>query len=142
MATTVAKNVDFQLGTQGTPASLTNLSTKLTSVKVSWDVDDLDSTAFGTSGAKAHAAGLTDGTISIEGFWDAAIETHFGALLGFDNAGAGISFQHGPIGSTTGNPKTTGAVILTKYEPPSGVGTLNKFTAELRVTGAATRGTY
>jgi hypothetical protein len=142
MATTVAKSVDFRLGTQGSPASLTDLSTKLTSVKVSWSADDLDSTAFGTSGAKSHAAGLTDGTISIEGFWDSAIETQLGALLGFDNSGAGVSFQHGAIGSTTGNPKTTGSCILTKYEPPSNVGQLNKFTAELRVTGAATRGTY
>src|SRR4051812_22826081 len=136
MATTVAKSVDFRLGTQGSPAVLTDLSSKLTSVKPSWSADDLEASAFGTSGAKKHVAGLTDGTIQIEGFWDAAIETQFRALLGFDNSGAGVSFQHGPIGTTTTNPKTTGAVILTKYEPPSNVGAVNKFTAELRVTDA------
>jgi hypothetical protein len=102
----------------------------------------LEATVFGITGAKAHAAGLTNGTIALEGMWDAAIETHFMGLLGQDNGGVGISFEHRPIGSTTGNPKTTGKVILTKYEPPSSVGTLNKFTAELRVTGAPTPTVY
>lgn len=137
-----AKNVVFKLGTVGVPSTATDISSKLSSVKPSWAADNLDASAFGASGAKAHVAGLTDGTISIEGFWDAAIETHFTGLLGQDNSGAGIAFEHGPIGSTTGNPKTTGNCILTKYEPPSSIGAVNKFTAELQVTGAPTRTVY
>jgi hypothetical protein len=142
MATTVAKNVVFKLGTVGVPGTATDISAKLSSVKPSWSADDLEASAFGTSGAKKHVAGLTDGTIAIEGFWDAAIETHFMGLLGQDNGGVGMAFEHGPIGSTTGNPKTTGNCILTKYEPPSSIGAVNKFTAELRVTGAPTPTVY
>jgi hypothetical protein len=142
LSKSVAKNVVFKLGTVGVPGTATDISAKLSSVKPSWDVDNLETTTFGTSGTKSHGAGLVDGTISIEGFWDAAIETHLTGLLGQDNGGTGIAFEHGPIGSTSGDPKTTGNCILLKYEPPTNVGASNKFTAELQVSGAATRGTY
>jgi hypothetical protein len=48
-----------------------DISSAFKAIKPSHSVDDLDSTTFGTSGGKGHAAGLKDGSLSCEGFFDA-----------------------------------------------------------------------
>lgn len=138
MAATVSKNGVLKLGTAAAPTVLTDISTKVTSVKFSRDIESLETTAFQGGSSKAFIAGLIGGSLSCEANWDTALDAHLFALGGVD----GVSFEFAPEGSTAGMVKYTGSCILTKYEPPASVGAVVKVSFELQITGAVARNTY
>lgn len=131
------KSAVFKVGTSATPGTAVDISSVVTSVTFPRTVDTAESTAFGST-AKSYLVGLADGTISINGSFDATFDAQFAGLVGVD----GVAFEYGPAGSTTGYIKYTGNCVLTSYETSSPVGDIVKFTAQFQVSGAVTRATY
>ena len=134
----VAKNTVLKLGTAGTPATPTDISTKASNVKFPREADEKESTTFQSGGAKQYQVGLTGSSLSFEVNYDTTIDAQLSALLGVE----GVAFEYGPEGSTTGMTKYTGSGFVTKYEPPAQVGELMKATVEFRISGAVTRAAY
>ena len=118
--------------------SLTDISNTLTDVSFPQSVDTAETTAFGSS-AKTYIVGLTDGTFSVSGNFDATVDAHLAAIVGKADS---VSFEYGPEGSTATFVKYTGEAILTSYEKSGAVGDVVTFSAEFQVTGAVTRGAY
>ncbi len=139
MAGKVAKLLDFRLGSNGTPTTLVDVSNKVSDIKTNRGADTPEVTAFNGSGAKDYAAGLTEGSLSVEFFYDATLDTHLNGVLGYDTP---INFQLGGLGPATGNPKKTGTCILKKLDDPRKVGDVMKLSAEFQVSGPITSGTY
>jgi hypothetical protein len=139
MAGKVAKLLDFRLGSFGTPTTLVDVSGKISDVKINRGADTPEVTAFNGSGAKDYAAGLTEGSFSVDFFYDATLDTHLNGLLGYDTP---VNFQYGGLGAATGLPKKTGACLLKKLDDPRKVGDVMKFSAEFQVSGPIASGTY
>lgn len=135
----VGLNVDFQLGSNGTPTTEVDISTKTRKVDFPRDQDILDTTAFNGNGFRAFAVGLQQATFSCEFFWDTTIDTHLSGLVGYTTA---VEFIYGPDGTTSGRPKYTGTCFLKSLSIPATIGEIKVFTAEFQLTGTITRGTY
>lgn len=136
---TIGLNVDFRLGSNGTPSTPVDLSNKVSQVDFNREQDLPEVTAFNGNGARAFAAGLTQGTFSVEFFWDAAVDAQLNGLVGYTTP---VDFQYGPDGSTSTYPKYTGKAFLTSLSNPATVGDVKKFSAEFQITGAVTRATF
>ena len=126
--------------------TLTDISAKCTNVDFPLDAEVTEVSGFGAS-SKVYIVGLKDSKISLQGNWDAAIDTQLFALLGAGEptgqpANEGFDFEYGPEGSATGATKNTGKAILTKFQKTSPIGGKVSFSAELQVTGDVTRTTY
>jgi hypothetical protein len=119
-------------------ATLTDISNTLTDVSFPAKVDTAEVTAFGAS-AKSYVVGLTDGTISISGTFDATVDALFAGVVGFATA---LNWNYGPEGSTAGFVKYTGTGFVTSYQKSGTVGDVVKYTADIQVTGAVTRTTF
>jgi hypothetical protein len=118
--------------------SLTDISNTLTDVSFPQSVDTAETTAFGAS-AKTYIVGLTDGTLSVSGNFDATVDAHLAAIVGKADS---VSYEYGPEGSTATYVKYTGEALLTSYEKSGAIGDVVTYSAEFQVTGAVTRGTY
>jgi hypothetical protein len=119
-------------------ATLTDISNTLTDVSFPAKVDTAEVTAFGAS-SKSYVVGLTDGTISISGTFDATVDALFAGVVGFATA---LNWNYGPEGSTAGFVKYTGTGYVTSYQKSGTVGDVVKYSAEIQVTGAVTRTTF
>jgi len=119
-------------------ASLTDISNTLTDVTFPQKVDTAETTAFGAT-AKSYIVGLTDGTISLSGTYDATVDAVFAGVVGFATA---LNWNYGPEGSTAGYVKYTGLGFVTSYQKSGTVGDVVKYTAEIQITGAVTRTTF
>lgn len=106
-------------------------------------VDSHDTTTFGNS-THVYNQGLLDGTISLEGFYETvAVATGpRPTIIPLLTATTTPSFIHGPQGSTTGNPKDTCLVNVTKYDESSPVADMVTWTCELQMTGPVVTGTF
>jgi hypothetical protein len=107
--------------------TLTDISNTLNSVSFPREAETLETTSFGSSD-RSYVIGFTGATISIEGSFDATVDTHLAAIVGKTDS---VSFEYGPEGTTSTFTKYTGEAFLTSYE-----------TAEFQVTGAITRGAF
>lgn len=136
---TVGLNVNFTLGSNGSPTTPVDLSTKVSSIDFGREQDLPDVTAFGTTGSRAYAAGLTSGTFKVELFWDATVDAHMNGLIGYQTA---VNFVFGPDGSTSGYRKYTGTCFLKSLGEPIKVGEVKKFSMDFQITGAITATTY
>lgn len=124
-------------------STLRNLSTNLTNVAFSRSNDQHDTTTYGAEG-HTFIAGLTNGTISLTGFWDDTASTGtatvLDSLVGLDSVTLG--WEYGPEGSASGAVKYSGECILVSLEYTSPVADLVAFTAQLQISGDVTKGTY
>lgn len=118
--------------------TLTDISNTLNTVSFPREAEVLETTSFGSSD-RTYIVGFKNGTISIEGSFDATVDTHLAAILGQD---ATVSFEYGPEGSTSTYTKYTGEAIMTSYETSAGVGDIVSFSAAFQISGAVTRGAY
>lgn len=118
--------------------TLRNISDTLNSVTFPREAEVLETTSFGSSD-RTYIVGFKNGTISIEGSFDATVDGYLAGVLGQD---ATLSFEYGPEGSTSTYTKYTGECIMTSYENSAGVGDVVSFSAEFQISGAVTRGTY
>jgi len=129
------KSTDFAL--DDTAGTSRNISNVLTSVDFPETIETAETTAFGSS-AKSYIVGLKDATISVSGIFDATVD---GYIMGGSEP-TSRSFIYGPAGSTGGNVKYTGEVIVTNYSISNPVGDVVTFSLDLQVTGSVTRTTY
>lgn len=137
MAFTHGKDAYFACGDQADKTTADDISAYVKSVSFPRPVDTAETSAFGSE-AKSHIVGLIDGTISIEGLWDATIDARLANILQLQD----VAFVYGPAGSTGGNVKYSGNAILSSYEVSADIGDVVTFSAEFQVTGAVTRGTF
>ena len=118
--------------------SLTDISNTLNSVSFPREAETLETTSFGSSD-RTYVVGFKNQTISIEGSFDATVDTHLAAILGQE---ATVSFEYGPEGTTATYTKYTGECLMTSYETSAGIGDIVSFSAEFQITGAVTRGAF
>lgn len=136
------KNGVFSLEDSGA-TTLRALTTDLTNVRFGRSNDVHDVTALGTA-AHAFMAGLTNGTIALDGFFTTTASTGtatvLDSLLGLIGTSAG--WEYGPDGSTTGKVKYSGEAILESLDYTQPVADVVTFAATLRITGSVTKGSY
>lgn len=138
------KNSSFKLDNLAN--TLTDISTKLTNVDFPSEAELLETTTFQAT-AKTYIVGFKDNKLSIQGRWDATIDSHLNAILGQgeptgQTANEGFDFEYGPEGTTTGKTKYTGKAYLVKFQRTGAVNAVSGFTAELQITGDTTRSTF
>lgn len=111
----------------------TDVTAYLTSISLSREADTAETTTLGKT-SKTYIPGLKDGSFSIEGLDDAALDAVLSAALG-----AQVPFVYRPAGTGAGKIEYTGNAIGTSYEPASDVGEAGTCSAEFQVTGDITR---
>lgn len=119
-----------------------DLSANTSKAELSVEVDDQDTTTFGSSGWKEVLGGLKSGSLSLTLKQDvaaSAVDSIMWPLLGtvvpfevrLSNAAVGVS-----------NPKYTGSVLVKSWSPINGsVGDVAEVEVEFPTTGAVTRAT-
>jgi len=130
------KSAVFKIDDSG--GTLRDISNSLNSISFPREAEVLETTSFGSSD-RTYIVGFKNGTISIEGSFDATYDGYLAGILGQD---ATVSFEYGPEGSTSTYTKYTGECIMTSYESTAGVGDVVSYSAEFQISGAVTRGTY
>lgn len=110
----------------GTPTA-TDITAYINSVGVARAADTAETTVLGNT-SKAYLAGLKDGTISVEGYFDPTVNTLLSGLLG-----ASALFEYCPQGGSS--PKVSGSCICTAYEVSTAVDGAGTFSAEFQITG-------
>jgi hypothetical protein len=130
------KSAVFKVDNSG--GSLTDISDTLNSVSFPREAETLETTSFGSSD-RTYVVGFKNATISVEGSFDATVDTHLAGILGQE---ASVSFEYGPEGSTSTFTKYTGECLMTSYETSAGVGDIVTYSAEFQITGVITRGAY
>lgn len=119
-----------------------DLSAYVNSVDIDRSVDMAETSTMGVED-KTFISGLAESKISIAGFYDNTGTSGPDAVL-FPLVGSDTSstWEFGPMGSTSGLPKYTGACYVTSYKYSAPVGDVVGFTAEFQVSGAVTKATY
>lgn len=117
---------------------LTDISNTLKEVNFPREVDTPETTAFGST-TRSYVVGFINATFSVSGMYDPTVDALLNGILGFATA---RNFEYGPVGSTSTNPKYTGACYLTNYTDTGSVTDMVGMSADFQVTGAVTRGAY
>jgi predicted secreted protein len=134
----VAKFVatDYKITINGT-----NLSSSLASVELPIEIEEQDTTSFGSEW-RTRIAGLKSGSITLEfhqDFGAAAIDATLWPLLG-TNGTVVVTPTSGTVTAT--NPSYTGQFLVTQYSPfASTVGDLATLSVSWPLNGALTRAT-
>jgi hypothetical protein len=119
----------------------TNLSTSLASVELPIEIDEQETTAFGSEW-RTRIAGLKSGSITLEfhqDFASGALDSILWPLLG-TNATVVVVPTSGTVNSS--NPSYSGSFLVTQYTPyASTVGDLATVSISWPLTGALTRAT-
>jgi hypothetical protein len=123
---------------------LTDISAVTNSVELPRSLDTGETTAFGKN-AKEYIPGLSDGSVSISGLYDPAIDAILSAAVdavanGTQASGTVEWSPNGAPNSAT-KPKYTCEVIWTEYSVSAGVGDVETFKLEGQRTGGTTRAT-
>lgn len=123
--------------------SLTDISQYTNSVTLPEELEEVETTSFGAT-SRTYIAGFASGSVSLSGHYDKTFDTQMTALFDAFKAGtlATASFEYGPQGVTAGDPKRTGELIMTSYELGSEIEDPVSWSAEFRVSGTLTHGTY
>lgn len=119
----------------------TNLSSSLASVELPIEIEEQDTTSFGSEW-RTRIAGLKSGSITLEfhqDFGAAAIDATLWPLLG-TNGTVVVTPTSGTVTAT--NPSYTGQFLVTQYSPfASTVGDLATLSVSWPLNGALTRAT-
>jgi hypothetical protein len=103
--------------------------------------DMLETTCFGLN-SKTYVAGLLDGSIPLEGYYDSTATTGPDVILAGILGGVARTFELGPEGGTTGKVRYTGQCLLKEYDIDSAVAEIVSISAELQLTGDVTKNTF
>lgn len=133
MAFVHGKDADLEIQDSGSVYRL--FSTYIATAGLSRSVDTADITTL-ASAAKEYIAGLADGTLSLDGYFDSVAEGYLTGIVGLTRG-----FYYYPEGKSTGKPRKAGNCILTTLDVEAGVDAAVSLAAEFQVTGAITDGT-
>lgn len=118
----------------------TDLSDHVKSVELMVDAEELETTAFSSTGFKSHIGGLKGGSLSItfnQDFAASSVDATLWPLLG-----TVVTFAVKPVNSATSatNPAYSGSVLVSNYTPlANGVGELAEVEVQFPTTGVVTR---
>ncbi len=101
------------------------------------DVSGMQSTADW----RTFLSGLRGVTITVSGVLDDTAVVGSSVVVGLDAVRDTRSFQYGPLGTSTGEPKISGECIVESVDWNTGVEVESTFSWTLRVTGALSIGT-
>lgn len=116
-----------------------DLSAYSTNVQFNRSADTHDVTTFGKT-SKVYAAGLKDGTATLQGIYDATALVGPSAVLGPLVGGAAVELVYMPEGDTTGKPARTVDVLVTAFEETAPVADMVTFSATLQFSDDITVG--
>lgn len=118
-----------------------NLSSYVRSVTLSYEADELETTAMSSTAARTRIAGLISWQVELElnqDFAAGAVDATLFPLIGAAPFGVGVRPVNAARSAT--NPEYSGNAILTSYSPTSGsVGDLATTSATFMGTGALSR---
>ena len=118
--------------------TITDIKSYLSSASLERLREAAETTVFGDS-EKTYIPGLRDGTVSIEGRFDPAIDL----ILNDDiNDEATKTVEFGPEGSATGKIRYSFEALITNYSMDNPMDDVAGISAELQLTGAVTRDTW
>jgi hypothetical protein len=112
----------------------TDVSSYCNDISVPEEISADEITTFGTD-AKKYLSGLADGSVSLSGPYDVAMDT---VWAGIRQATDDPTFAYGPLGSTAAMPRRTGIILGTSYEVSASVDGPVEFSMELQVSGGVT----
>jgi hypothetical protein len=119
----------------------TDISAYCNSVSMDIDVDNNDSTTFGSTW-KTNLPGLPGATNSLEGLYDPTITTGPVAVLlaaiTSALAGTSVAVVYRPGGTTSGQTQHSFSANITNYSENSAADGLTAFSSAFQVTGAIT----
>lgn len=142
MATIHGKDAAFLIE-DSAASTLRDISSQLTSISFSRSNDNHDTTTFGKEG-HTFINGLTNGTITLEGFWDKTATTGsatvLDSLVGLDALTVG--WEYGPEGSAAPGVKYSGECVLSSLDFSEPVADLVTFTCTLQISGDVTKGAF
>lgn len=124
--------------------TLTDISAVTNSVELPREIETAETSHFG-SNAKEYIVGLNDGSVSISGLYDPAIDAILSASVDAVATGAlaSASVEYSPAGLPASATKPTYKleVLWTSYSTSGGVGDPVSFKLEGQRTGGTTRAT-
>ena len=131
------------LSLDGTAGTLVDISDTLNEISMPREIETAETTAFGNDD-KTYITGLGDATISLSGMFDATTDTLIAGDIANLKSGSvsSLTFEYGPAGSVSAQPKFTGEALITSYEVSSPVGDVVTYSLELQVTGGVTGTTF
>lgn len=110
-----------------------DLSAYSNSVQFNRSADTHDVTTFGKN-SKVYAAGLKDGTATIEGIYDNTALTGPGAVLRPLVGAAAVVLTYKPEGTGAGKPLATVDVLVTAYEETAPVADMVTWSCSLQLS--------
>lgn len=120
----------------------TDISTNLNQVELALSADEVETTAFGTSGYRSYTGGLKQGSLTLafhQDFGAGGIDSLLYPLLG---TSATVTIKPNGTAVSSSNPSYSFEVLVSQYSPiASSVGDLASFSVTLPVNGAVTRAT-
>jgi predicted secreted protein len=121
----------------------TDLSTHIAAVTLDTSADEVETTAFGTSGGwRSRVAGLKDGSIQLDWHQDFATSSVDSVLSSaFGSVGTVVVYPNGSAISSI-NPRYTISAVISSYSPVAGsIGDLLTFSTTWAFAGPMARAT-
>lgn len=118
-----------------------DISTYCSSISLDRSADSHDVTTLGKT-AHIYASGLTDGTISLEGFYDSTAVTGPDPVLRPLLGGPLVELIWMVEGTATGKPTETADCILTTYTVSAPVADMVTWKAEFQLSEAVAHATH
>lgn len=128
------KDTTWKHGTHGAVSSNSDFTTVTMSLSPSFNAEEADATVFG-DGFRSYEATFKNGTIDVIYKYSTATFSSLSAIYDGEDE---ITWEIGPTGTTATNVKITGSAVMTKFDLPLTVGTVEKINVTFRVTGAVT----
>lgn len=144
MATYVhGKGAKFSLDTGTAGTALTDISDIVTEANISIDIDQADTSHFG-SNAKTYIVGQNDATSSVTALFDRARLLSLTQVLNslLNGTVASITVEMGPEGGASGATKISQEMIISSFEVSASTSETVSVSMELQRTGDTTFGTY
>jgi hypothetical protein len=132
MASVHGKGTVVKVGNSA--AVLTDISAYTNSEDLSRQADTAETTTFGAN-SKTYIPGLKDGTFSLSGVWDPALDGTMDGILGL----SARAFEIYPAGSASGSVKYSGNAICTEYSGSNPVDDAASWSASFQISGDVTR---
>lgn len=119
--------------------AFTDISQYVSSSTLPFNREEHETTTYDpTLTEKTFQGGNVDRTFSMSGNWSTAVD----AILAPFVAAASVDIQWGKLGAGTGAAYKQVTGFVTKYEDPTDAGDIDKWSMDIRVSGAVTSGTF
>lgn len=120
MAKLTATNVSLYV--EDATGASRSISGQGNSISLSFELEEIETTTFGSHTRERLPGGLVDWELTFDGFFDAASGAIGDWLYGILNQGGATFIQLGPAGSATGTLRYAASAKLTGLEIPMDLG--------------------